>query len=247
VSSCDRALSASDAAQQLGVSIKTLRVYEQRGLITPQRTAAGYRVYGPDEMRRAAEIISLRALGLSLRQVAQVLEGDPQGLELALAAHEAMLRGEMRRLAQTIENVRGVRAGLTRGQVPASGELVRLLQPSAELNVSFELPWPWGGERFELNDVRAINYIVGPLGCGKTRLAQRLAETLPGAAFVSLERLQEGGTVAAARVASDPALKSRVDQNLAWLVDEGAVASNALVALLVGLEAEGPAVLVVER
>ena len=52
-------------------------------------------------------------------------------------------------------------------------------EASAELSVAFELPWPWGGERFELRDIRPINYIVGPLGSGKTRLAQRLAETLP--------------------------------------------------------------------
>jgi len=39
---------------RLGVSAKALRLYEQRGLIAPLRTAAGWRVYGPDEMARAA-------------------------------------------------------------------------------------------------------------------------------------------------------------------------------------------------
>jgi pantothenate kinase-related protein Tda10 len=48
------------------------------------------------------------------------------------------------------------------------------------LSVAFNLPWPWGGERFELSDIPAITYITGPLGSGKTRLAGRLAETLPG-------------------------------------------------------------------
>ena len=43
-------LSASDAASQLGVTTKALRLYEQRGLMAPGRTPAGYRVYGPDEM-----------------------------------------------------------------------------------------------------------------------------------------------------------------------------------------------------
>ena len=74
--------------------------------------------------------------------------------------------------------------------------LLTWLQPSVEFNVAFELPWPWGGERFELCDIRPINYIVGPLGSGKTRLAQRLAEALPDAAFLGWERLECGGAAA---------------------------------------------------
>nr|WP_245319666.1 MerR family transcriptional regulator [Mesorhizobium temperatum] len=43
------------------MSAKALRLYEQRGLIAPIRTAAGWRAYGPVEMSRAAEIAALRA------------------------------------------------------------------------------------------------------------------------------------------------------------------------------------------
>jgi hypothetical protein len=77
-------------------------------------------------------------------------------------------------------------------------------------------------------------------------LALRLAETLPDAAFLGLERLADGGAAARARYDADPALKSRVDQILSWLVDEGAAVSNALVALIVGLEAEPPVILIVD-
>ena len=57
-------LNASEAARQLGVSAKALRLYEQRGLLVPARTEAGWRAYGPDQMARAAEIAALRSLGL---------------------------------------------------------------------------------------------------------------------------------------------------------------------------------------
>ena len=40
-----------------------------------------------------------------------------------------------------------------------------------------------------MRDVRPLNYIIGPLFSGKTRLAQTIAETLPGATFLGLERL----------------------------------------------------------
>jgi hypothetical protein len=197
-------------------------------------------------MARAAEIVTLRTLGLSLSQVARVLGDDPQGLEPALAAHQATLEGRIRQLAGVVEKVRDLRAGLAQGKSPTAGELVRLLGPSAGFSVAFDLPWPWGGERFELSDVRPLNYIIGPLGSGKTRLAKRLAETLPDAVFLGLDRLEHGSAAARARLEADPALQSRVDQTLSWLVEDGAVASEALVALLVGLESEGAAVVVVD-
>jgi DNA-binding transcriptional MerR regulator len=167
-------------------------------------------------MARADEIVALRGLGLSLAQVAHVLGGEAQGLEAALAAHQATLEGRIRELGATIEKVRGLRLDLARGVAPAAGDVARLLGPTARLGHTVELPWPWDGERFELTDIRSLSYIVGPLGSGKTRLAMRLAETIPDAAVV------------------------------AWLLGDGATESGALIALLVGLEAEGPDTLVVD-
>jgi DNA-binding transcriptional MerR regulator len=200
----------------------------------------------PTRWARAAEIVNLRALGLSLSQIARVLDDDPQGLEPALAAHQAALEGRIRQLAAAVEKVRDIRAGLAQGKSPTAGELVRLLRPPAAPSVAFDLPWPWGGERFELSEVRPLNYIIGPLGSGKTRLARRLAETLPRAVFLSLDRLTHDGAAARAQLDADSALKSRVDEALAWLVEDGAAASEALIALLVGLESEAAAVMVVD-
>jgi len=103
-----------------------------------------------------------------------------------------------------------------------------------------------GGERFELREIRSLNYIVGPLFSGKTRLARRLAEELPDAAWLGLERLEDGGAGVRARLDAHPALKARVERTLARLVEMGAERSEALLALFAGLEAEGPAILVVD-
>lgn len=238
-------LNASEAARRLGVSAKALRLYEQRGLVVPVRTEAGWRAYGPQEMAQSAEIVTLRGLGLSLTQVARVLEGDHNGLEPALAAHQAALEDRVRAFVGAVERVRGLRSNLAQGSKPATGELARLVKPIIEPIVAFDLPWPWGGERFELRTIRALNYIIGPLGSGKTRLAQRLAETLPGAAFLGLDRLTKDRGTVTARMAADPILKARIETTLAWMVEDGAVVSDALLALLLGLE-EGPAILVID-
>ncbi|WP_419696604.1 MerR family transcriptional regulator [Mesorhizobium muleiense] len=122
-------LNASEAAGRLGVSAKALRLYEQRGLIAPIRTAAGWRAYGPVEMSRAAEIAALRALGFSLAQVARVMEGDSRGMEPALAAHQAVLESRLRQLVGVIEKIGSLRDDLARGEAPSAGELARLLAP----------------------------------------------------------------------------------------------------------------------
>jgi hypothetical protein len=195
-------------------------------------------------MARAAEIAALRTLGLSLAQVARVLGGNPQDLEPALAAHQERLEEQVRQTTGAIEKVRKLRVDLAQGQVPMAGALTDV-SASSGLSLAFDLPWPWGGERFELRDIQPLTYITGPLGSGKTRLARRIAETLPGAVFLGLERIENGPT-ARARLDGDPNLKSKVDGALVWLSEDGATISDALVSLLVEVETDGPSALVVD-
>lgn len=229
-----RNLTPSQAAAHLEVSVKALRIYEQHGLVAPGRTAAGWRLYTPDDLKRAADVVSLRTLGLSLAQIGRVLGGDPRGLDDGLAAHEARLERQARQIAVTIEKVRSLRDGALRGRAPTTTDWSAALGRGTSTAVGFALPWPWGGERFELRDVRPLSFITGPLGSGKTRFAKRLAEVLPGAAFLGLDRLSDG--TIPQRVVEDTGLALRVERTLAWLTDDGAERSDALLALVVALE-----------
>jgi DNA-binding transcriptional MerR regulator/aryl carrier-like protein len=229
-------LSPAEAARALGVSAKALRLYEQRGLVTPARTQAGWRAYGEADMDRAREIVALRALGLSLAQVDCVLSGDAaDGLEATLAAHQASLEGQLPATSAAIERVHELRGRIAAGARPTVAELAGLQCSSDAVAASFDLPWPWGGERFELRALKPITYLTGPLFSGKTKLAQCLADAIAGAVFIGPDR---------AAVASLSAPGDAVARTMTWLVEDGATASDALLALVTALEANGPSALI---
>jgi len=194
----------------------------------------------------AGEIVQLRSLGLSLAEVARVLARDAEVIDLALTAHHAALASRMRQLADAMARVRRLLADLRQGKVLPAGKLGPPPHPACSPCIVFDLPWPWGGETFELRDIRSLNHIVGPLGSGKTRLAKRIAEVVPGAVFLGVDRLTDGCRATEQRLDADAALKSRVERSLRWLVEDGATVSGALVILLAGLEAQSQATLVID-
>lgn len=239
-------LSPAEAASRLGISPKALRLYEERGLLAPLRTAAGWRAYGPDEMQKARKVVDLRALGLTLGEIARVLRGEVTALSRMLERHEAALLERAARLQETIANVRRTRADLECGTQPAPADLRHVVERASSYAVAFDLPWPWGGERFEMEIVSPVNVIVGPLGSGKTRLAREIAAAIPHGIFVGLDRVEREATKIHARLAADPVLSARVDAAVSAIVDDGGVVSDALLVLLAALEAQAQAVPVID-
>ena len=64
----------SVAARMASMEIQNLRVYERRGLVDPDRTAGGTRLYSEDDVARLLRIGELLAEGLNLAGIARVLE-----------------------------------------------------------------------------------------------------------------------------------------------------------------------------
>ncbi len=59
-----------------GVSTRTLRWYEQQGLLRPKREANGYRTYGEEEVKRLQQILLYRELGFELKDIVELLSKD---------------------------------------------------------------------------------------------------------------------------------------------------------------------------
>ena len=58
----------------VSMQVQNLRVYERRGLLAPQRTPGGSRLYSRDDIQRLHRIRELLAEGLNLAGIARVLE-----------------------------------------------------------------------------------------------------------------------------------------------------------------------------
>ena len=72
-------------AKELGVTPKTLRHYEAKGLVPrAERTAKGYRTYSATAVRRARLVVGLRNLGLSLDVIEDLLRNDGRPLRQKL-------------------------------------------------------------------------------------------------------------------------------------------------------------------
>ena len=64
-----------ELARRVGVSVRTLHHYEDVGILVPsERTDAGHRLYGRDDVERLARIVALTRLGLSLDETRQCLD-----------------------------------------------------------------------------------------------------------------------------------------------------------------------------
>ena len=70
-------MSIGEVAQRSGVAASALRYYEDRGLITPDRTTAAHRRYQRPVLRRVAFIVFAQRVGLTLEEIGEELSKLP--------------------------------------------------------------------------------------------------------------------------------------------------------------------------
>ncbi|TKC90351.1 MerR family transcriptional regulator [Trinickia terrae] len=74
-------LTVRDAAERLGVTPRTLKYYEERGLVTPSRSEGRYRLYDERDLERFGRILRLRSLGFSLTGIVEMLKRPLESVE----------------------------------------------------------------------------------------------------------------------------------------------------------------------
>jgi len=108
--------SIQEIARLAGTTSRTLRHYDDIGLLAPSRIARnGYRHYDEAALVRLQRILLLRELGLGLPQIAEVLSRERTQAS-ALEAHLEYLRQEQGRLARQIASVESTITALRAGE-----------------------------------------------------------------------------------------------------------------------------------
>ncbi len=94
-------LTVGGLAREFGLSRSTLLYYDSIGLLRPCRRAKGdYRRYGPEDARRLGQICLYRRAGLSLREIARVLDAPAGGLAEILEQRLEQLNQDIARLRE---------------------------------------------------------------------------------------------------------------------------------------------------
>jgi hypothetical protein len=62
-----KTITVRDAAARLGVTPRTLKYYEELGIVVPVRSEGGYRLYEQADLDKLARVLRMRSLGFSLR------------------------------------------------------------------------------------------------------------------------------------------------------------------------------------
>lgn len=89
-----------------GVTTRTLRYYDEIGLLRPARkNAAGYRIYGQDEVDKLQQILFYRELGLELEEIKKIIADPSFDGPSALRDHRERLLEKRRQLDLLINNV----------------------------------------------------------------------------------------------------------------------------------------------
>ena len=122
---------AAETARLLGLTVKALRVFERYGLVHAQRTAAGWRVYGANELLRLQQIIWLKRLGLKLTQIGAILHDQNVDLDRLLALQEEVLLDRKRSVDQALRLLGKARAKLKLGEILSADELIALTKETA--------------------------------------------------------------------------------------------------------------------
>ena len=95
-----------ELAELSGVSARTLRYYDQIGLLKPERQEDnGYRLYGEAQVDRLQQILFYRQLGMPLEEIRRTLDSADYDRSQALEAHLALLRQQQEELNAMIRNV----------------------------------------------------------------------------------------------------------------------------------------------
>lgn len=123
-------LQIGEVTARTGLSAKALRLYEAKGLLEPPRSAAGRRIYRDADIMQLQRIMTLKRLGLTLGQIAGVLNEGDVGAARLLGLQLQWVELERERLARLGKTLRASLERVAEGHDFTVDELCSLIKSS---------------------------------------------------------------------------------------------------------------------
>lgn len=109
----------NEFAALAGVTVRTLHHYDRIGLLRPSSyTTAGYRLYRKSNLVRLQQIVTLKFIGLSLKQIKDLLHRNSFDLATALSQQREILVDKRRHLDLAIKAIEKARQGRLSSEEP---------------------------------------------------------------------------------------------------------------------------------
>lgn len=165
--------SIQDIARLAGTTSRTLRHYDDIGLLKPSRVAAnGYRHYDEPALVRLQRILLLRELGLGIPTIADVLAGQRDDAQ-ALRSHLEWLGREQERLERQIASVELTIETMEGGEQLMAGEM---FDGFDHTQYREEVVERWGADAYASSDAWWRGMSAHEQRAWKARVAQLSAD-----------------------------------------------------------------------
>ncbi|HEV8632079.1 MAG TPA: MerR family transcriptional regulator [Thermoanaerobaculia bacterium] len=122
-------LRVGELAKRTGLTVRALHHYDALGILSPRRrSAAGYRLYGEDDVARLLQALLLRRLGLSLPEVRACLDDPRRSLPAALRAQATRLRQQIAHEQRLLTRLDSLASSFENGRGAATDDLLQTLE-----------------------------------------------------------------------------------------------------------------------
>jgi DNA-binding transcriptional MerR regulator len=115
-------------AELASVTVRALHHYDRLGLLKPTRTDAGYRMYADADLERLEQILALKFLGFSLKQVRTILERSNLELTEALRWQRKAIEDKQAHLGRALQAIRAAEHAIDSGQPFDPAILKRIIE-----------------------------------------------------------------------------------------------------------------------
>lgn len=102
-------ISIKEVTKQTGITVRTMRYYDQIGLLHPAgNTEGGHRLYGEKEIKKLQEIQFLKTLGFGLQEIGEMLSDENRDWFVGLQNQLGFISKEKERLEEIEGTLRGL-------------------------------------------------------------------------------------------------------------------------------------------